>query len=143
VRLLTLFALLLAAPAAAEPLTIPFAAELGGKPFACGQDYAGLGATGTQATPADFRLFVTDVALIGADGKEVPVPLTDDGTWQSKGVAMLDFEDGSGACTNGNAFMNDKLTVDAPKGDWTGLAFTMASVACKSFLVTYALSKRR
>ena len=48
-----LFASAIAAPALADqPVTINFAGEIGGKPFACGETYSGLGATGASvATP--------------------------------------------------------------------------------------------
>lgn len=119
----------LAAPAFAdEPLTLPFAAEIGGQPLACGTDYAGLGTAGTGATPTDFRFFVSDVALIDAAGTEHPAELTEDGIWQSRGIALLDFEDGSGACSNGTPQTNTalKLTApEAPEGGWQGVSFTV------------------
>lgn len=116
----------LAQPVLADtPMTIHFAAELGGKPFACGEDFTGLGTGGDTVTPADFRFFITDVALIGTDGKARPAPIVDDGPWQSDGIALLDFEDGRGACTSGNPEMNTDIRIAAPAGDWTGLSFTV------------------
>lgn len=117
-----------AMPAAAQvAVEIPFAAELGGTPFACGAT-APLGAGGQPMRGADFRLFVTDVALTDATGRAVPVTLDDDGTWQAAGAALLDFEDATGPCVDGSPEMNASLrgTVPAaPAGGWQGLSFTL------------------
>jgi len=89
-------------------ITIPFKAKVGTRDFACGQTYM-LGTTSTQYQPKDFRLYVHDVALTDHDGRRLPVTLTPDGTWQGQGVALLDFEDASGACSNGTAATNTVL----------------------------------
>lgn len=83
------------------PVEIAFEARVGDQPFACGQSYTGLGSDGAAVTPEDFRFYVHDVRLVTVDGTEYPVTLTDDGEYQGDGVALLDFEDGSGACANG------------------------------------------
>lgn len=83
------------------PVEIRFEARVAGQPFACGQSYTGLGSDGAAVTPQDFRFYVYDVHLVTVDGAEYPVTLTDDGNFQGGGVALLDFEDGTGACTNG------------------------------------------
>jgi uncharacterized repeat protein (TIGR04052 family) len=114
------------APQAEAPATIRFAAEMGGAPFACGQSYR-LGTPAVNATPTDLRLYVTDVVLLGAGGAEVPFVLEEDGRWQGSGVALLDFEDGTGPCTaGGSAGTNAVLRGRAPAGEFTGLRFTMA-----------------
>ncbi len=103
---LAFLAALAATPALADhPLTINFAAEIGGQPFACDATYAGLGNTGAAVRGTDFRLYVSDVAMIAADGSRTPVTL-DESVWQHSGVALLDFEDGRAACANGTAPMN-------------------------------------
>lgn len=113
-----------AAPALADrPVEIRFAAEIGGVPFTCAQAFEGLGATATRAEVADFRLFVSNVRLIAADGREVPVALDQDGAWQHADVALIDFEDGSGTCINGTPGTNTVLRGTVPEGDYTGLAF--------------------
>lgn len=86
-----------------EPVEIAFEARVAELPFACGQNYTGLGSDGSGATPQDFRFYVYDVRLVTDAGEEHPVDLDDDGVHQGGGVALLDFEDGSGACTNGTA----------------------------------------
>jgi uncharacterized repeat protein (TIGR04052 family) len=83
------------------PVEIAFEARVGDQPFACDQSYTGLGSDGAAVTPEDFRFFVYDVRLVTVDGTEYAVTLDDDGEFQGGGVALLDFEDGSGACTRG------------------------------------------
>lgn len=83
------------------PVEIAFEARVADLPFACGQDYTGLGSDGAGGTPQDFRFYVHDVRLVTVDGDEYPVTLADDGEFQGGGVALLDFEDGTGACKNG------------------------------------------
>ncbi len=107
------------------PVTIRFAAEIGGQPFSCAATYAGLGATATEVTGADFRLFVSEAAMIRADGSLQPVALDQDGQWQLDGLALIDFEDASGACVNGTPGTHTALTGSVPEGEYTGVAFTV------------------
>ncbi len=119
-----LFAALVAAPALADqPVTISFAAEMAGTPFTCEQAYEGIGVTGSMVEVADFRVFVTNARLIGADGAETPIALDQDGIWQVRNVALLDFEDATGTCVNGTPDMNTSLRGTVPVGDYTGFAF--------------------
>lgn len=119
-------ALLSVAPArAAEPVTLRFQPLLGGQPFACGHAPAALGAAATPVQVSDFRLYLHDVALLAADGRAVPVAL-EETPWQHRGVALLDFEDGTGPCANaGNRPVNAALRGTAPAGDYVGLRFTL------------------
>jgi len=118
------FAALFATPALADqPLTINFAAEMGGVPFTCAEGYDGIGSTSSTVEVADFRVFVTNARLIGADGAETPITLDQDGVWQLENVALLDFEDATGTCVNGTPAMNTTLRGTVPAGAYTGLAF--------------------
>lgn len=119
-------AALVASPALADmAVSIPFAAEIGGKPFSCAETFTGLGSTGAEAQAVDFRLFVSDAALVKADGSLQPIALDQDGQWQLDGLALLDFEDASGNCASGTAGTNTTLRGTVPDGDYTGLAFTV------------------
>jgi len=111
------------APALRRPITLHFAAVVGDKPFACGQSYAGIGTARSTITPSEFRMFISNVELLTADGKAVPLALEQDGKWQSEGLAMVDFEDGSGPCGNGTAEVRTTITGDAPAGRYTGVRF--------------------
>ena len=118
--------LVAAAPALGQgQAAIRFTAQVNGASFACGQSHAGLGSTGTTATPTDFRFYVHDVHLLRADGAAVPVALADT-AWQRDGVALLDFEDGSGPCAQGgNAATNDTVRGTVLPGTYRGIRFTL------------------
>ena len=115
------------APTHDEPMavSISFKAMVGSQAFACGQTYTGLGTTGTTYQPKDFRLYVHNVRLISQEGTEVPVTLTEDGAWQKDGLALLDFEDKTGQCTNGTEATNDHILGTVPSGHYQGLRFTV------------------
>jgi uncharacterized repeat protein (TIGR04052 family) len=107
------------------PVDIAFEARVGAQPFSCGRTYTGLGTTATTYAPIDFRVYLHDVRLVTADGREVPVTLTEDGRWQKSGALLLDFADQSGACDKGTAAMNTHLvgTVPEDASPYQGLRF--------------------
>jgi hypothetical protein len=131
----TLFALtsaaLLAACSGISPTTgkqdvnIQFAAEINGAPFECGKSYSKIGTTSATITPTDFRMFVSEVHMIDAQGKATPVALKQDSTWQLDNVALIDFENGSGPCSNGTAATNTSLRGTVPAGNYTGVRLTL------------------
>ncbi|MDP1569245.1 MAG: metallo-mystery pair system four-Cys motif protein, partial [Vicinamibacterales bacterium] len=105
-----------------DPLDLHFRATVGETPLGCGATHAlGLGAT--PSTLVDLRLYVHDVRLIDTAGAEHPFTLADDGRWQGGDVALLDFEDRTGACGNGTAETRTFIRGAAPSGDYRGLAF--------------------
>lgn len=115
-------------------VTIDLAGQVGDAPFECGATYGGVGTSGTSLTALDFRFYVHDVRLT-TDGGEVALALTDDGVWQSGGVALIDFEDGDG-CEGGNAPTNTALvgTVPAGTGAITGIRFRVGVPEARNHL---------
>lgn len=110
-----------------EPVAvvIPFQALVGQEPFFCGGVYGGLGTTGTEYQPMEFRLYVHNLRLIDAEDNEIPVTLDNDGAFQGDGLALLDFADNGGLCTNGTAATHTELTGTVPPGEYVGLRFTL------------------
>lgn len=108
-----------------QAVQLRFAAEVNGQPFACGQQYPGIGTTRSTITPADFRYYVSEVQLLTADGQAVPLQLEQDGVWQLENIALLDFEDGTGPCRNGTAGLNTTVRGQVPAGAYTGVRFTL------------------
>lgn len=108
-----------------QPVTVRFAAQVNGQPFACGQSYAGVGTTRSTITPSDYRFYVSEVALVDDAGRAVPVSLVQDGIWQIDNIALLDFENGSGPCRNGTTGMNTEVRGTVPAGRYVGLRFTL------------------
>lgn len=107
------------------PVTsIAFKAMVGARDFACGQTYA-LGTTNTHYRPQDFRLYVHDVTLVTEGGTAVPFELADDGVWQRREVALLDFEDGTGECSNGTTATHTTLDGFAYGDHYQFLEFTL------------------
>ncbi|MBC8088056.1 MAG: metallo-mystery pair system four-Cys motif protein [Phycisphaerae bacterium] len=115
----------LSAQGATRKVAINFQPMVGAEKFACGRSYAGVGTTAATITPSDFAVYVHDVKLLSASGAEVPVVLDQDGVFQNGTVALLDFEDGKGACSNGNAATHTALTGAVPEGKYSGVRFTI------------------
>ncbi|MDB4932231.1 MAG: hypothetical protein JWM10_4715 [Myxococcaceae bacterium] len=102
-------------------VTIRFAARVGARPFRCGERYP-LGTPAVEAEVVDLRFYVHDVRLVRADGTEAHVALTAS-PWQHQNVALLDFEDHTGACDQGDAETNADLVGTVAPGDYRGLRF--------------------
>jgi uncharacterized repeat protein (TIGR04052 family) len=112
-----------AAAAQDRQITLTFAGELAGRPFKCGAPAENLGLSKATAQPADFRFFVSEIEFLRSDGVAVPLRLDQDGMWQYRSVALLDFEDGTGSCSNGTPDRRDRVTGSVPAGDYKGLRF--------------------
>ena len=113
------------AGAATQKVALNFSAMVGAEKFECGKSYDGIGITQSHITPSDFRFYVSEVALIDQHGKAVAVTLDQDGIWQYKDIALLDFEDGKGQCRNGNSGLHEQVTGSVPKGSYRGVRFTL------------------
>jgi uncharacterized repeat protein (TIGR04052 family) len=111
--------------APAVPVELVFEPRVGGAPFACGTTAAGVGSTATAWEPQDFRFYAHDFVLLDAEGGEHALELASDTPWQHEGVALLDFEDGSGACANGTAEVNAAVRGEVHEGEYVGLRFVL------------------
>lgn len=107
-----------------QNVTIRFTAKVGKQPFSCGRNYR-LGQPALPVTPADYRFYISNVALIDPNGTAVPVTLKSDGKWQGQNVALLDFENKTGACTNGTSATNSQIVGSIPPGKYRGLQLTL------------------
>lgn len=117
---------------ATQTVSLAFAAEVGGAPFACGQAYTGIGSAGSSYTASDFRFYVHGVTLVGAGG-DVPVTL-DANEFQADGVVLLDFETGGTGCQMGSASTHTAITGTVPAGTYTGLKFKVGVPFAKNHL---------
>jgi uncharacterized repeat protein (TIGR04052 family) len=108
-----------------QKVRIAFDAQVGGTPFACGTTYDSVGLSHTKIKARDLRFFVSQVELITADGRGVPVTLDQDGIWQYKNLVLLDFEDGTASCLNGNVGINRQIVGTVPVGSYSGLRFSL------------------
>ena len=115
-----------AMPKLGPDVTIRFVAMVGNRPAACGMTYRDIGTEKSPISLNDFRFYVSNLRMVTASGEEVPVELTQDGTWQYDTVALLDFEDGTGLCSSsGTPEMNDKVTGTIPEGEYVGVRFEL------------------
>lgn len=111
---------------AGQSVQIRFQAKVGQADLACGRQYTDIGTTKSKITPRDFRFYVHNVRLLDEKGKEVPVQLKQDDKWQLDNLALLDFENATGACGNGTPDVNDQVVGTVPAGrTYRGLRFTL------------------
>jgi uncharacterized repeat protein (TIGR04052 family) len=108
-----------------DPVEISFAARVGDTPFSCSTGPLQFDTNGPSVEITDLRMFLHDFVLIAADGSRTPMLLENDGIWQSGGAALLDFEDGSGACTNGSGETRTQVVGSTSAGDFTAIEFRL------------------
>jgi len=97
---------------------IPFTAVIDGAPFSCSTAGGGF-------SPFDLRFYVHGITLVDDNDNAIPVRLTDDGVWQSRGVALLDFENGSDNCLDGTAGTHTALLGRVVAGRYKALQFVL------------------
>jgi uncharacterized repeat protein (TIGR04052 family) len=101
-----------------QPVSLAFTAVAHGKPISCTAGPDGM-------TLGDLRLYVSEIALVTADGRTVPVKIDTAAPWQDPGVALIDLEDGSGACDTGSPATHAALTGHVAADTYTGLQFVL------------------
>jgi hypothetical protein len=87
-----------------QKVSIEFAARAGDLPIKCGEKIANIGTSSATVELQDLRFYVSDVHLMNAADQEIPVTL-DRNEWQAEGVALVDLEDGAGACAETRSTM--------------------------------------
>jgi uncharacterized repeat protein (TIGR04052 family) len=95
---------------------IPFAATWQDDPIDC--------ASGAPAL-TDLRLYVNNVQLIDTTGRAHDVRYATEFAWENDAVALIDLENGSGACTNGTEVTYGHIVGAIPSGEYRGLRFTV------------------
>lgn len=107
-----------------QSLTLDLTATLGGQPVSCSSEVA----AGTGDTPvqlADARAYLSAIELRDGEGRWVPLTL-DETDWQHDGVALVDFEDGTGACADsGTADTNTAVSGSVPEGTYDAVRFDL------------------
>lgn len=82
-----------------ENVEVRFDLQFDGQPITCDTETAPVRLT-------DLRFYVQNLRFVTAEQQELPLNLVADGLWQNDRVALLDFENGEGACLNGSAETN-------------------------------------
>ncbi|GAA6614795.1 MbnP family copper-binding protein [Scytonema sp. NUACC26] len=107
-----------------QDIAIKFIGQVGNQPFRCGSNY-NLGKPATTVTPLDFRFYISEITLIDDNNKAIPLSLTQDGKWQYQNVALIDFENKTGACANGTVETRDLVVGTIPQGKYKAIKFTL------------------
>lgn len=98
--------LVASACSAGQPVEVQFAARFGDADATCGETYDGIGTTASSVELLDLRAYVSGLTIDGQGS------IDDEEPWQAQEVALLDFEDKTGACT-GNADLRGLVTAHA------------------------------
>ena len=116
---------LLATASAQQSVTITFDGVVGNAPIACGQDYPDVGSGDTTITFQDARMYVSNLRLINAAGRETPINL-EQNRWQYQNVALLDFEAATAGCSDvGTKATHNEVKGTVPEGTYSGLVFDL------------------
>jgi uncharacterized repeat protein (TIGR04052 family) len=107
-----------------QAITLNFAAVVGTQPLDCTSTYSDAIARNDFALN-DLRFFVSEVSLIDAAGNLYPLTMDEGTEWQNDGIALLDFEDGTGSCSNATPDTRTTITGSVAPGEFTGVAFTV------------------
>jgi hypothetical protein len=91
------------------PVEISFVATWNGDPIAC-----------DSATPAltDLRFYISDPQLRDSEGRWHDVRFATEMSWQNDAVALIDLENGEGACVNGTPDVLSDMVGVARAGEY-------------------------
>ncbi len=105
-----------------QTVTIEFEARLGDQPIDCETVVDGL-------TMTDLRFYVDSPALLDPIGAATlrfqDIQLAEQDRWQHGDLALIDLENGKGACRNGTPETNALLIGTVPEGEYKGISFTV------------------
>jgi uncharacterized repeat protein (TIGR04052 family) len=110
-----------------EPLNfeLRFNAVSGSESVNCEQVLHQLGSTSANASLLDFSVFIHGLKFIRADGSSIAANLISN-EWQSRNVALLDFQDKSDSCSGAIKPTNKTIQGSiATKEDFIAIEFTL------------------
>ena len=106
-----------------QPILLRFQANIGNERFSCNKSFANVGQSTDFIRFTDLRLYISEIMMVRKDDTTVPIALIQD-SWQSGNVALLDFEDKTGACVeDGSPTRRTYIIGAAPFGDYKGVKF--------------------
>ncbi|MDJ0709687.1 MAG: metallo-mystery pair system four-Cys motif protein [Woeseiaceae bacterium] len=97
-------------------LNIPFVATWNGTPVSCGSGDPAL---------SDMRFYISNPQVVAADGEARDVRFAVEHAWQNDAVALVDLEDGTGACQNGTKEVVAEVIGVVRAGEYRTLRFTV------------------
>jgi uncharacterized repeat protein (TIGR04052 family) len=118
------------APAGPQAVAIEFATVAGDTAVSCATTaIPDLGTTAANGRLRDARFYISNVAMIRADGVEVPLTLPANNNWNATlgtdRVTLIDLEDRSGACSVGTEDLNTTLQGTVPAGNYVGVTMSL------------------
>jgi uncharacterized repeat protein (TIGR04052 family) len=112
-----------------QAVTLEFAAVSGATSVQCGTAVTALGSPAVDAQIKDFRLYVSNVQMVKADGTKVPLTLGANDDWNlsvgENSMTLIDLENGVGSCSAGTAATNAFIKGTVPAGSYVGVELTM------------------
>lgn len=110
-------------PSGPIPVSITFDLIANGSAAKCGTPITGLGTKASSADLRDARFYVSNVNLIDAAGKAVPVTLTPN-DWQNDKVSLISLVDGTGVVCGGLPMLtNTAIVGTVPSGNYKGIQY--------------------
>lgn len=105
-------------------VNIEFAAVNGTTPVSCATPLTGIGTGQVTAALKDLRFYISNVRMVRADGRAVPVTLTGNRDYNvtvgANRVTLIDLENATGSCT-GDRPMNRSVRGTVPQGKYVGV----------------------
>ena len=105
-------------------VAIKFTAVNGSAPVTCASPLTGLGTTSTTGALQDLRFYISNVKLLRANGSSVGLKLGANNAFNltqgGNRTTLIDLENGTGSCTEGDAATNAVIKGTVPMGEYTG-----------------------
>ena len=115
--------------ASTREVALEFVAVAGHTPVQCGTLVSGLGTGSAPAQVKDLRFYISNVALLQANGTETPLTLSANDNWNltagANQITLIDLENATGACSNGTPATNAVIRGTVPAGNYVGVKLTM------------------
>jgi uncharacterized repeat protein (TIGR04052 family) len=112
-----------------QNVTIRFRAQASQVVVSCNQTILNMGLTQASAQMQDLRFYVSELRLVNASGQETPVDLGANDAWHITSgvdrVALIDLEDGTGACAGGTTATQDRVVGTVPTASYVGVRLTV------------------
>lgn len=115
-----------AEPEATQAMEIQSVLTLRGQPTGCAVRYDASMGLGRPFSLADARLYLSDIELFEVNSQTWRPLVLQENQWQQPRVALLDFENATGACSSfGSASTHDRLVGNIVPGTYRGLRFSL------------------
>ena len=84
-----------------------------------------IGCSDTPIALSDLRLYISELDLLDSGGRPQRLELHANLPWQQRDLALIDLENGQGACANGSSNVFAYVVGSVRPGEYKGLRFTV------------------